>query len=325
MKLKIEILNKIIDKLNSKEIDLLIYLIQRQSKYGQVQNIYYKDVKEATGISNFYMVMYSLEEKGFIQIDYSNSNCWNMDGEGLIQSNNSNSNSKYWNITVLENQFLNEKFQKYLSLNFKLFTSEEFRKLNVNMKKFILRLFSLKDSKKKEKNYYLKDYLKQYKVLTELETLKKYFNINVSGERYYFDIKETYLTKNKFEKDTYYRHKIKSICSKFGMSYTEQEFEDVLKLYAYYLKENAKDTTNKILSRLLKGLNACIKIKKLQPALVNYICLAGNTVQNRINEAIKKSNDAWQDFDYDYNFSIDKQDEMDIIFKQMMDKEIFSM
>ena len=43
MKLKIRNLNRLIDEMSGREIDLFLYLIKRQNDFGQVDSIYYKD------------------------------------------------------------------------------------------------------------------------------------------------------------------------------------------------------------------------------------------------------------------------------------------
>ena len=43
MKLKIRNLNRLIDELSGREIDLFLYLVKRQNDFGQVDSIYYKD------------------------------------------------------------------------------------------------------------------------------------------------------------------------------------------------------------------------------------------------------------------------------------------
>ncbi|MCT4584102.1 MAG: hypothetical protein N4A54_04170 [Peptostreptococcaceae bacterium] len=282
MKLKIHILNRLISDLNSKEINLLIYLAQRQEEStGIIKDIYYKDVVECTFISqsHFYNCLRSLEKKGFIIVDYSNSN------------------SKFYTVRILNNNFpFGQKKEKYLNLNYRFLHTGKFMSLDASMKKFLLRVFSLKDAK--EQLDFTPDKLKEYNVLHRIEELKMFLSVKEYNNKFYFRVISELTTKDKFELNTYLGHKLKAMCNKFGIKFNKKEFQDTLEVYAYYYSKNEKNkTSNKYLSRIMKALDICIEMKRLIPAMIRNVC---KTNKPTSKEDIIKNIAEYGKDEYDY-------------------------
>ena len=144
MKLKTRNLNRLIDEMSGREIDLFLYLIKRQNDLGQVDSIYYKDalIELSMPKSTFYSALKYLEDSDFIHIDWG-------------------SNYGEYKITITDNIFTSEENYKegYLNLNLDLILSKMFIQLHVNMKKLLLRLLGMQAGTRKVK--ITKEMLKQ--------------------------------------------------------------------------------------------------------------------------------------------------------------------
>ena len=115
MKLKISNLNRLIEKLSGREIDLFLYLAKLQNEYGQVNGINYRDTTLALQMpkSTFYSALKELEDNEFIHINWGSSY-----GE--------------YDIIILDNILASEKNYKegYLKLDLDLILSEMFHLLS---------------------------------------------------------------------------------------------------------------------------------------------------------------------------------------------------
>ena len=247
VKLKIKNLNKLIDELSGREIDFFLYLVKRQCSMGCVNGVYYRDVLEDLHMprSTFYVALDTLEKKGFVRVDWFNSR-------------------KDFNIVVIDNSFLSEDDFKegYVNVNLDFILSEQFILLNVNLKKFFLRMLGLQANTKSVK--LLKDTLRQYKVHGYLEELAKLFNMILDGNGYLFTIKSELLKKSNNDEYLQYEHKLVGYCKNYNINYSLKE-----------LRDSVKTIINNRKTRMAHVLNALDSIRKkgiLQPKLITSYC-----------------------------------------------------
>lgn len=247
MKLKIKNLNKLIDKLSSREIDLYLYLIKRQNDIGQVDGIRYKEVMLELHMpkSTFYGALYELEENKFIHINWGSSY-----GE--------------FDIIVLDNIFTSEENYKegYLDLNLDLILSKMFIKLHVSMKKLLLRLLGSQAGKRNVK--VTKEMLKQYKVYYYFEELKSLFNITDYENGWLFTLRKELRKKSHNTYFLQYQQKLINYCKKFKIGYTLNDLADSVNVIINNRRMMYK--VNKALDYIRE------KIHLLQPKLINHIC-----------------------------------------------------
>lgn len=252
MKLKINVLNKMIQKSSNREIDFFLYLVKRQNSMGCVDGIYYKDVMRDLHLpkSTFYVVLQKLQEKDFIYLRDLD------DGTGF-------------NIFIHNNSFItNSDYQEgYVNINLEYILSTNFLLLNVNLKKFFLRLLSLQANIKQVK--ILKDTLKRYKVNTLINELSKMFHMMLDGEGYLFKIKTKLLEKDEGNAEyLQYEHKVIVYCKYYSLAYTKKELRDTVRSIMGQLNNNK-------MARIQKALDAIRKKGRLQPKLINHICGSG--------------------------------------------------
>lgn len=248
MKLKIRNLNKLINKLSGREIDLFLYLIKRQNEFGQVKGIRYKETMLDLHMpkSTFYVCLKSLEEDEFISIDWG---C----GHGEFD------------IVILDNMFIRDSDYRegYLNLNLDFILSLDFINLNVNVKKFALRILSMQAKIRKVR--ITNEMLKEFKVLNSIEELKKIFKIIIIENIYLFTLKEELLKKSFNTYFLQYKQKLINYCRKFKISYTINDLTDSINVIITYTKKNKANRINKALD-YIRDLHI------LQPKLINYIC-----------------------------------------------------
>jgi len=247
MKLKRSNLDRLIEKLSGREIDLYLYLIQRQSNLGQVNGVNYKDAMINLNMpkSTFYKSLYELEEKEFIHINWGSS-------------------YGQFDIIILDNIFVSEKdYSKgYISINVDFILSLTFIKLHVNLKKFFLRLLNLQSMNKLVKVN--NDLLKKYKVYYLFDELGKMFTIIPTEKGYLFSIKNK-LSKKKVDNGYFlqYKHNLINFCKRYKISYT---YKDLLSCVTTMLNYR------KIFGKINKALDSIRKKYILQPKLITYIC-----------------------------------------------------
>lgn len=244
MRLKISNLNRAITDLSSKELDLYIYIVQLQGDLGSTRGICCKDASSLLLMAkqSFYNSLYSLEKKGFIVIDYTNG--------------------RNWNVYVLDNSFTSKEDRKaYLNLNRDFMLSKEYLGMNVNLKKFILRMYSLNAAGKNVK--LTPDTLKKYKVT--IDDIEMYFKTKTSKNGcWLLRFKDGYTTKSQTDYFAHYKHMIENYCRTFKLSYIWKDLKDTVKLFnLYYHKKK---------HRLSNAMEQCINKGKLEPRLINYIC-----------------------------------------------------
>lgn len=247
MKLKTRNLNRLIDEMSGREIDLFLYLIKRQNDLGQVDSIYYKDalIELSMPKSTFYSALKYLEDSDFIHIDWG-------------------SNYGEYKITITDNIFTSEENYKegYLNLNLDLILSKMFIQLHVNMKKLLLRLLGMQAGTRKVK--ITKEMLKQFRVYNCFEELKALFLITDYENGWLFTLRKEL---RKHSHNTYflqYQHKLVNYCKRYNINYTVTELVDSVKVIITY--RHKMPNIQKALDYIRE------KIHLLQPKLINYMC-----------------------------------------------------
>lgn len=247
MKLKIKNLNKLIDKLSGREIDLYLYLIKRQNTLGQVDAIRYKDVMLDLHMpkSTFYGALYELEENEFIHINWGSS-------QGSF------------NITVLDNIFTSKDnyTEGYLNLNLDLILSIMFIRLHVSMKKLLLRLLGMQAKDRKVK--VTKEMLKNYNVYYKLDELKILFDITDYDGGYLFKLRKELRVHSHNVDFLQYQHKLINYCKRYKISYTLEDLIDSVKVIMNNRHKQCK--VNKALDKIRDTIHI------LQPKLINHAC-----------------------------------------------------
>ena len=248
MKLKISNLNKLIKDMSGREIDFYLYLIKRQNEIGFVEGITHAQMQEDIGMprSTFHVVLASLEEKGMIRVDWNNR-------------------SRYFNFFIIDNVFLSLKDYKkaYLNINIDFILSNEFVALSVNMKKFFLRLLSLKAGKQQVK--ILNDTLKKYKVAKSMTELEKLFDIVLDGEGYLFQVKLNLIIKQSHNSKYFeIERKVVTYCKNFNIKYTKEELKDTISTITNGINASK-------MAMIHTALDKCRKLLRLQPKLITYM------------------------------------------------------
>lgn len=248
MKLKIKNLNKLIDKLSSREIDLYLYLIKRQNTLGQVDGVRYKEVMLDLYMpkSTFYGALYELEENGFIHINW---------GSGYGE----------FDIIILDNVFTSKENynEGYLNLNLDLILSKMFIQLHVSIKKLLLRLLGIQASTRKVK--VTKELLKKFNVYYRLDELKILFNITeYSEDTYLFTLRKELRTKSHNIHFLQYQHKLINYCKRYKIAYTLTELVDSVNVIIN--NRHKMFSVQKALDYIRDNIHI------LQPKLINYAC-----------------------------------------------------
>lgn len=247
MKLKIKNLNKLINKLSGREIDLYLYLIKRQNNLGQVDAIRYKDVMMELHMpkSTFYRALYELEENEFININWGSGH-----GE--------------FNIIVLDNVFTSGENYKegYLNLNLDLILSKMFIQLHVSIKKLLLRLLGMQAGTRKVR--ITKEMLKQFRVYNCFEELKSLFIITDYENSWLFTLRKELRKKSHNTYFLQYQHKLINYCKRYNINYTLNELSDSVKVIIN--NKHKMDRIQKAFDYIRDNIHL------LQPKLINYMC-----------------------------------------------------
>ena len=249
MKLKIKNLNKIIQDLSGRELDFYLYLIKRQNAIGRTDGVYYQDVMDALHMpkSTFYSILQELQLKGYISL------CDLDRGAGF-------------NIYVLDNKFLDTSDYKegYVNINLDFILSKEFILLNVNLKKFFLRLLSLQANEKQVK--LLKDTLKRYKVHKLMDELERLFDIIPDGDGYLFTIKFKLLKASENGQYLEYEQKLITYCRNYNIDHTAEELKDSVKTII-----NGVNDKRRKMSMIQRALDTIRRVGRLQPKLITHM------------------------------------------------------
>lgn len=248
MKLKIKNLNKLIHDLSGREIDFYLYLIKRQNSIGCADGIYYKDVMDALHMpkSTFYAVLQELQIKNYIYL-------------------RDLGNATGFDIFIYDNSFLTEGDFKegYVNINLDFILSEDFILLNVNLKKFFLRMLGLQANNKQVK--ILKDTLKQYSVYKLMDSLLRLFDITPDGNGYLFSIKTKLLKKSVNDVYLHYEGKLVNYCRTYSVNFTSTELRDSVRTIVNNIRKNK-------MALIHKAFDSIRKKGRLQPRLITHIC-----------------------------------------------------
>ena len=262
MKLSIENVNKMIECCTKKEIDFLIYIGQFQDENGIIEGVDYKDVLVNIEIckASFYKILYSLESKGLIQINYLN---------GVYG---------FWEIQILNNVFATKDDYKkgYIKLHYTVLHSVKFKQMTKGEKVVILHLFKLYDLR----NVGIKITLKRIMEWTGkslrsvkkfIETLKKsnMFDIAEWGKMIVVSIYMGFGIRTAREVDIKNNHTVGYKLRKTKTKAIERDVVDVLTLFRNYASKVGKDLIIKAIDRSIEVFGT------LQPAYINRLINIG--------------------------------------------------
>lgn len=225
MKIYKENMKKILDKCTKKEIDLIIYLGQFQDEKGVIKGIEYKDVLKEVEIckSTFYLLIYSLEKKGIIKINYTH-------------------NYKYWEMVILNNEFNNSTDYKkgYFKLNFAVLHSKAFKQMTKSEKIIVINIINLNFNREFIKVSFNKIRLWTGKSLRSckkfIETIRNVFNLTIKNGTIIISTFAGFENNTKSEKDILNRHLITYKLKKGKNPINENDIKDVLILIKQYGK-----------------------------------------------------------------------------------------
>lgn len=251
MKIYKENMKKIIDICTKKEIDLIIYLGQFQDENGVIKGIEYKDVLKEVEIckSTFYLLIYSLEKKGIIKINYTY-------------------NYKYWEITILNNEFKtpNDYKKGYFKLNFAILHSKAFKKMTKSEKIIVINIINLNFNRDYIKVSFNKIRSWTGKSLRSckkfIETIKNVFNLTIKNGIIIISTFIGFENNKRAEKDVLNRHLITYKLKKGKCPIDEKDLKDVLIL----IKQYGKIQKNKIFDIIY---NVVDEYGVLIPKLIN--------------------------------------------------------
>ncbi len=253
-KLKYAVLDKILDNCTNREIDFILYISQYQNELGQVRGLDYKFVCLHLGIAKqtFYDILYGLESKSIISINWTNDK------------------SNVWDITILDNSFIEYKNYRdgYLNTNKYFLYQQEFRMLKPGIKKLILRLLKVNRADQSFKISFEKllkwTGLKNKAVLDDyIQVLKQYFNITVSKNTLIIKLKNIIQSYKDTDLYKYITHSVTTFCRKYKIAYTLRDLTDL-----FFIFDNRKNTYSKIINALC---DTALRYRSLEPALINSI------------------------------------------------------
>lgn len=269
-KLSYNIVDKMMkDNLTSLEIDFLLYFSLRQNSFGQVNDLYYKNVCLDLNCSYqaFYNTIYSLENKGYIRIEYARQD-------------------EFWVVHILDNMFLNDDDDKkgYFNTNSDYLYSKDFRNLKANEKKLciLFEKFSVEGRQYRVTINKLASHinLKSVSLIYDyLENISMFFDSELKYNKYTTVI---YVKKNAdlvcksaiSEKEHFLLHKIKMFCQKYSISYTLRDIKDLIILISQYAKFG--------ISRLYSIIvNVLMQYKTIEPALINFLLNPNRRYNNK--------------------------------------------
>lgn len=255
-KININIIDNLINhSCSSSEIDIILYLSRIQNEFGQIRNVYYKDVILDLGISaqTFYNSIYHLNDLEIIVVDFTNTKFWN------IRINN--------NIYSRKNSYR----KAYINTNtYNFLYSRDFRELPAGAKYLVLKLLKVHRSGQSfpigiDK---IKEYSKVYSntvALKYINLIMKWFSIHKTRNDIFYITLRKDLSKSKYsEWDNMLMHKIKMFCALFKVGYSLKDLNDLLDLFHQYGKKHY--------SRLIYAIeDTCMRYHCIQPKLINTI------------------------------------------------------
>jgi len=254
-KLSYDLLEKILDQATAPtEIDFILYLSKIQNEFGNIRNLHYADVCLYLNISKqtFYNIKNSLESKKIIRVDWTN------------QIN--------WNITLLDNQFINynDYKQGYINTNKDFLYTPEFKNLKLQEKKLVLKLLKVSraDATFKISIPKLKEWLgtdNKNLIVSYINNISKFFDITVSNDNvlYIFKLSLKSNVAEKTEKENYLLYAITTYCRMHKISYTIDDLKDLVIMFGQY-----KNKLNKLIQAII---DTCLHYHCIIPKLINSI------------------------------------------------------
>ena len=271
---------KSFDELKTNEITVLLYIARYQDSYGHLKNLTRRLVMKETGMSHqtFYSSLRSLEEKGFIKVEFQKGKNWG-----------------YFNVTILDNCYITKQDysdKPYISTNLYSFLyTSDFIKLSASNKRLILSIIRRLGGRKKIRLRMetlkafanVKSDRSIYKFLTNV---RKWFNVSkIEGKGTYiislcdrtFKIKDSM---TEAENEVSYQLKVK--CQKNKIDYTFNELLQTTRLYTHNkFHEKYGDLFTTILDKVIdrKG--------RLEYKLINWTLqytLKKNGIKKKIAE-----------------------------------------
>lgn len=249
-----------VTNLTAHELDLLIYLSTIQDSYGNVSGVHYMDIKLAINCckSTCYNALKGLDFKGYIKIKYTSCD-------------------QYWDLTILDNVFINSEDDKkgYLNTNKQFLHSSKFKKLKVNEKKLCIKLFISCIASKGTFKVYPKQIaswlgIKSTSlVFSYMENICSIFKHTrkkgLKGELFILLPGNSAIQKNNknSERENFLSHKIKYFCSQFKVNYTIKDLKDLVILLGQYASLGTK-----LYSTIC---NVLLSKHTIEPALINSI------------------------------------------------------
>ena len=243
MKVKHKIITKMIQKkLTRAEVDFILQIAKYQDDKGEVVGVYYKDIKEALGISSqtFYDLKESLSKKGLITAEKGSYTDWNIRILG---------NDFHYKNEILDPEEPVKKNEPYLNLNLKIFQDEEFKSMKAGEKLLFLELLRLQMANKGQYSIKIgvKAFYKKYKALfgvqrrvlkDYLDTLKKFFSIGIKEGMYYITaLKDTKEKNRTLESQIHDEFALKTLCRRNRINSDTKAFRDTLGLIKQYAKQ----------------------------------------------------------------------------------------
>ena len=231
MKIKYAIIEKF-NTLSAKEMDLLLYAVERQNqRTGCVNGIYYRDVMKHTGMckQSFYNALKGLCRKGIIAITRRTG----MD----------------YDIRIIGNVFPDKQsyHEGYVKLNRKAFTTRRFKELKAHEKYLLLEFMkgthenghSIRIGVQKLREKFQKILGVSERVLRGyLHSLRAFFSIGIKDGMYYITYLHSVFADNMFTKSEYRHwldHEVETECRRNHISCEdEKEIADTSEIMHTY-------------------------------------------------------------------------------------------
>lgn len=255
MKISLKNIEKILERCTKKEIDFIIYIGQFQDEQGIIKGIDYKDVTTKIGISKstFYKLLYGLEEKEIIEVCILNIDYG------------------YWEVKIIDNIFAcSEDYKKgYIKLNYKIFYSDDFKRLTKSEKIIVIHLIKIYDYRKNKIKITLRKIMEwtgksMRSVRKFIGVLSKIFNIIVDGSLCLIDCINGFDSRHESETDIKNRHLIEFRLKKNNIQADEHEMKDTL----IVLKQYKINTLHAVINLIDKTID---NFGTLMPRFTNKI------------------------------------------------------
>lgn len=250
-----------IPNVTATEIDLLLYLSKIEDTFGNVKGLYYKDVCKDLDCckQTFYNALKGLETKGYIAINFNYKE------------------QKYWDLTILNNIFTNEKDDKksYLNTNKKIFYTTEFRNLKANEKKLVIHLALIYNPERSFSFYPERvckwvgiksislawEYLNNISIICPFIVVRGKISDKIKIEANNFSLTDLNTTT---ERENFLNHRLRYLCKKSKIGFSNKDIKDLIDL----LGQKASAGISKVISVICYVIET---YKSIQGALINKL------------------------------------------------------